>query len=67
MTKKLFCVKSGNRLLEATDGTKYHAKKVDAKAVRDNFQGERPEHPEIAKSWTYRVTLGPDHWRSHAK
>lgn len=66
MSNKLFCVKSGNRLLEDSSGTKYWVKKADAKAVRDNYQGERPESPDMHTAWTYRVALGPDHWRNNA-
>ena len=62
MSKKLWCVRQGGKL--AGD---YFEKKTDAKAQRDSFEGELPEHPEISTAWKYHVSRGPDHWRSHAK
>lgn len=67
MSQRLFCVRQGGRLIEATDGSKYWDNKVAAKAVRNSFQGELPEdaNRDAHTTWTYRVTLGPDHRRSN--
>lgn len=68
MSKRLFCVKQGGKLLTATNGSTYWDNKAEAKAVRNSFQGEFPEdtNRDAHTSWTYRVALGPDHWRDHA-
>jgi len=62
MANNLFCVKKGNAVVE--DG---FTNKLEAKAQRDSFQGERPENPEVAKEWTFHVSRGPDHWRTVSK
>ncbi len=63
MSKKLWCVRQGGKLVDSA----YFEQKMDAKKVRDSYQGERPEHPERASEWTHHISRGPDHWRSHAK
>lgn len=60
MSKNLWCVKTGNKVVE----DKIEEKSV-AKERRDSFQGERPENPDDAKGWTYHVSRGPDHWRNN--
>jgi hypothetical protein len=59
MSKKLWQVKQGNRVVE--DNIE---KKTVAKERRDSLQGGRPEFPDDAASWQYHVSRGPDHRRS---
>lgn len=67
MSKRLFCVRQGGRLIEATDGSKYWDNKVEAKAVRNSLQGDLPEdaNKDDHNTWKYRVALGPDHRRDN--
>lgn len=66
MSKRLFCVKQGGKLLTATDGSTYWDNKAEAKAVRNSYQGELPKDANRNDHtvWTYRVALGPDHRRA---
>jgi len=62
MSKKLWCVKQGGRVV----GSSFE-KKIDAKEERNTLEGELPENPDNANAWKYCVSRGPDHWRTHAK
>jgi hypothetical protein len=61
MSKNLWCVKAGKRVVEANI-----EEKSVAKERRDSLQGERPEFPDDASSWQYTVSRGPDHRRENA-
>ena len=60
MTKNLWCVKQGNKIVKD-----HIVKKSDAKSVRNELQGESPENPDDANSLKYRVSRGSDHWREN--
>lgn len=66
MAKQLWCVRKGGAVVEGPTGTKFWAKKGSAKKARNALQGDLPKNPEMASEWMYRVSPGPDHWRSHA-
>ena len=60
MSKKLWCVKQGGRVVGD-----YAEKKTDAKAQRNSLEGELPENPDVSGAWKYHVSRGPDHRKNH--